>query len=264
MIVLSRDGVDAEIDPIAGGRLRRLTVRGRDVIADFRDDIGDEHEHWYGGSFPLAPWAGRVPAQIRWNGGEVALPTDAGGSAVHGWAADVGWRVLSSDPHSAVLSTVLDDRSPWRAELTQTFVLEPHRLTITLALVAESAMPCVLGFHPWFPREANGELPTIEFEARARVLPASSLDGSDVETAEPADLPRDDLYRDVVRPPRVLWRDGTTLTLHSDAPIWVVYERHPAGFCIEPWTGTPQDAATGASRVEAGATEQLTFALDWS
>src|SRR6476469_5116709 len=62
---LSAPGVEAVVDLIAGGRVASLAVDGREVLRTSRDGPRD----W--GSYPMAPYAGRVRDAEFTFGGEV-------------------------------------------------------------------------------------------------------------------------------------------------------------------------------------------------
>lgn len=264
MIRLANDNVTALIDPSNGGRLHSLIAGGKEFIADVTDDIGEESESWYGGSFPLAPWAGRIPDGIIDFGGERhQLATGNGNYATHGLVSNREWVVDKNNSTSATIS-LHSDSSPWEFTVRQQFELSDDRLTVALSLTALTPMPCALGFHPWFVREEDGSLPQVEFVARSRIVSASGISEDDVYSDDLGSVPRDDLFVGVQRPPVIRWRDGRTLEIISDAPIWVVYERHPGGFCIEPWTATPHAFSIGADKLDAGETRTVHCEFAWN
>lgn len=262
---------DAEIDLVSGGRLASLTVGGTPVLADVA--VPDAARDWYRGCFALAPWAGALPGRGFTFEGRHHDPTPAGPrSAMHGLVSDVPWQVLGSPTPSTVqLLRAFGPGEPpaaawpFRGHAVQTLTMSEDRLTMRLEVHSdEEAMPATAGFHPWFPDRVPGRgAASVSFAPGRRLVP-----GPDGEPWSPApdlgERPWDDVFTEVATAPQVSWPGGPTLTLESDAAVWVYYERVPGGFCIEPWTAPPAALGTRAATVVTpGAPLELELALVW-
>jgi galactose mutarotase-like enzyme len=252
MITLHQGSLRAVVDPDTGGRLTSFTVCGDEVIATVAEDVvnavlrGDPAgtRDWYRGSFPLAPWVGRL------DGGDFAFEEQIYTlhSGVHGLVADRRWDVVGTPTSSSVVLAVHigpDRPGGWPVEalLRQTFRLDTSSLQIRMELYcASTAMPAIAGFHPWFRRRlGDGRPATVSFSPRRRLIESG---GRHLATVDLGSRPWDDLFIELDGPPSISWPGGPIVTLVSTAPIWVYYERMPEGFCIEPWTGPANGLGT--------------------
>lgn len=228
MLELSCGPLSADIEPDVGGRLVSLRVRGQEIVPDCDERDPD----FLRGCFPLAPWCGVLP------GG----PFQASGTnPMHGLVHSSPWDVKSTSKVGAVLEASIGPGTarPWlgRGTLRLEYRLSVDALEITLAITAvEGSWPAAVGFHPWFRRHIDG----VVGEARYSYLPSARLvlegDFPRKATADPGEYPHDDVFVGLSRPPEISWPNGMRVRIESDAAVWVVYERHPHGFCIEPWS----------------------------
>jgi len=84
---LSAPGVEAVVDLEAGGRLASLVIDGRELLRT----AGDGPLSW--GSFPMAPYAGRIrDATFTFGGRRRRLPARLPPDALHGTVLDRRWR----------------------------------------------------------------------------------------------------------------------------------------------------------------------------
>lgn len=239
-IELRADSARALIAPDRGGRPASLTIDGREFLADEGPRAGDQD--WFGGSFLMAPWAGRTA------------------EGQHGLVYDAAWPVVTATETELLLA--VDVRHPvWSGRIEQRFTLHPDRFETAVTATPVAAGRCVLGLHPWFVREDDGSLPEIDAAFASR-LTADGL--AALPDAGLGVFPRDEIYRDADRAPVLRWRDGRSLTVRSEAPVWVVYEQDPLGFCVEPWTGTPGDFDAGRVTASPADPARLSMTLAWA
>lgn len=250
-VPLHHGDVVAVLDPATGGRLTSLTVRGDELLATVPRDVREEllaadplqDRDWYRGSFPLAPWAGTLDdGTFEFEGRQHVLPLGRG--AVHGLVAERRWDVVGVPTEtSADLAVRIGPQWPggWPFDglVQQSFRLDESSLQMRLEVhCLGGTMPAIAGFHPWFRRSLGaGRAARVDFSPGRRLI---HRDGRHVTTPDLGQRPWDDLFQDLAGPPSISWPGGPALTLVSDAPIWVYYERMPEGFCLEPWTG-PSD-----------------------
>lgn len=252
MMTLRSERATAVVDPSAGGRLLSLVVEGEEVIAvlpaevvaAFEGSNGDVQHDWFRGSFPLAPWVGDLPgASFTFEGRAHSVEADANGRAAHGVVAECAWSVLDGprDDSSLVLEALFGPEHaggwPFDGRAVQSFTLTGSALQMRLEVQsAQGRMPAVAGYHPWFRRHlATGALASVEFHPAQRLISTSS---GVTLSADLGPHPWDDLFVGVAEPPRISWPGGPSLSLVSDAPVWVYYEEMPIGLCLEPWTGS--------------------------
>lgn len=223
-----------------------LRIAGRQLIVerpdeDHGEDHGEDSDEDHGdsgammwGSYPMAPWAGRVKhATFRFGGRQYVVSANLAPHAIHGTVFNAPWQVDDADATSVTLSCSLGTDWPFGGHAHQRIELRPEQLVCELAVIAgDSAMPVQLGWHPWFvkPRSA-----TLRFE----MMYARGAEGVPTgELIEPPVGPWDDCF---VRPlaPLTLHHDDLTVTVESDCEHWVVYDRPTHATCVEPQSGPP-------------------------
>jgi aldose 1-epimerase len=222
--------------PAAGGRIARLEAIGRDLLI-----TGDEHDHpmaW--GSFPMAPWAGRIRhGRFVHDGRTVTLALTLPPHAAHGTTYLLPWSVVDHDPSAVVLDCDL----AWElgGSARQRISVDDDGVECELSVRAgDRAMPAEVGWHPWFAKPDSLEFtPTAMYRRDADGIP----DGT---TVAPPPGPWDDCF--VNTAPIVLHYGDASLTLTSDCDHWVVYDEPEHATCVEPQSGPP-DAFNLAPRV---------------
>lgn len=252
MIEMEAAGVLVRVAPDEGGRIRQISVGGLDLL--HAETIGGPLT-W--GSYPMAPWAGRVRGgRFRFDGDEVHLPLNLPPHAIHGTAFTTPWTVVDAGRDYCEMEC--DLQWPFGGRAHQHLLLTPDALTCVLAVLATtSAMPAVVGWHPCFRSPQHADL---EFAAM------HSRDDDHIATADlvpPKPHPWDDCFVQPLGPLR-LHHPGLTVTVDSDCDHWVVYDEQPGLLCVEPQSAPP-DAFNigGATRLEPGGLLQRTMTISW-
>ncbi|MFL5675216.1 MAG: aldose 1-epimerase [Chloroflexota bacterium] len=228
---LSADGVEAVVDLTAGGRVASLIVAGRELLKT----TGDGPIAW--GSFPMAPYAGRVrDGVLRFDGVEHALPRRLPPHAIHGTVLDRRWTVLGE----GTIGTELGPEWPFRGRAVQRFELAPDHLTCRLELHADEPMPASIGWHPYFARHLEGPGAPLELDLDAGAMLLRDASGIATDQAvEPGPGPWDDCFIELRRAPVLRWPGFLELTVESDCPAWVIYTAPEDAICVEPQTAAP-------------------------
>lgn len=251
---LDAPGVQAVIDLAHGGRLASFVVDGRELLVT--DGFGPIA--W--GSFPMAPFAGRVRnGRFEFRGRCFELPTDMPPHAIHGTVLDRRWEALDDQ----TIMTQLGPLWPFAGRALQRFELEAGRFTSRFELHADEPMPASIGWHPWFRRQpppaASGGVPGPEPGPLELELDAGAMfhrDAAGIATSElvvpPPPGPWDDCFTDLRRPPVLRWPGYLELTIDSDCPTWVVYTLPADALCVEPQSAPPDALNTGPTIVEPG------------
>ena len=207
----------------------------------------------------MVPWAGRVRnGHFRFDGVDHAMPINFAPHAIHGTGFEQSWEVVACESTSVAMACTLG----WvlGGESEQLIELGDHSLTCTLAVRAgERAMPCSLGWHPWFVKPQRVDL---RFERMYLRDDDYITDGRFVSPPPPP--PWDDCFAGPLATPR-LWIGSVEVSIGSDCDYWVVYDMPDYATCVEPQTALP-DAfnAGGATRLEAGQELRRTMTLTWS
>ena len=240
--------------PARGGRLISLTVDGLDLLVT--PEV-DDHDF---GSFPMAPWAGRVRhGRFAFDGHDYELPCNNPPHAIHGVARDHPWL----DESDGVLSVDLVSPWPFGGRAVQRLALTPGSLTMAMEVHAgDGRMPASLGWHPWWARRLarGGEL---EVDLHAGAMYRRDEEGIAVDELVPIPPhPWDDCFTELGDPPAVLrWPGAVTVTLETDCPCLVVFDEPQHAICVEPQTHPPDALNLGPSVVTAG--HPLTASCSW-
>jgi aldose 1-epimerase len=237
MMSFSPEGSDATVtvDPAHGGRIAQLHVRGRELLvgADPSTPLGEQSMHW--GSFPMAPWAGRVRrGRFVFDGVEHHLDVNLAPHAIHGTAFTREWDVVLVDDHEIELAVDLDEPHGWDLGGTahQRIAIEDASVRCELVVRAgDRPMPAELGWHPWFVKPARLTFTPDAMYARDD----DGIPTGDLVAAPPG--PWDDCF--VGSDPIVLHYADLDVTLTSDCDHWVVYDEPVHATCVEPQSGPP-------------------------
>jgi aldose 1-epimerase len=229
-----------EVHPELGGRVGSIRVDGRELLV-----AGDASSHpmlW--GSFPMAPWAGRVRhGRFDFDGSPVQLPLDLPPHAIHGSTYRTSWATVALTEHRVVLECPLE----WEFGGTAQQVIEvaPASVTCELAVAPGArAMPGEVGWHPWFLLPTTLEVhPQAMYHRDADGIPDGTL-------VEPPPGPWDDCF---VHPgPIVLVYPTHTVTVTSDCEDVVLYTHPDHAVCVEPQSGPPDAFTLRPRRIEPG------------
>lgn len=250
MLTLGAGDYRIDIDPRRGGSVLQFDWNGMPL---FRRDKGPSVLD--AACFPLVPFSNRI-AFGRFQAGKrtVTLAPNFPGTdhphTLHGFGWLSQWKVMQADESSATLEHLYPGGEwPWPYRAEQRFVLSGEGLSMTLSIVnlGEEEMPTGLGFHPYFPCDADTVYHGLhrgEWQNSADCLPeqldlrAEALDwwGGAAVTRRSVDT----VYTNRVGPLRIDWPGrGLSLEMTPDAAFrhTVVYTPEDAGFfCVEPVT----------------------------
>ena len=254
-LLLGNADCRVRVDAARGGRIASRCVYGEELLVA----AGDDPLAW--GSYPLAPWAGRLrEGRFCFEGREYRMPCNSGAHAMHGTVFTRDWQIVAED----TLRIELQPGWPFDGFALQRFRLHDNGLDVRLELHARTRVyPASAGFHPWFLRRLSRGAPlALDFSATQRLV----LDGEGLPTgalASPQTASGDDCFIGLRGDPCLRWPGVLRLRLSSNHAHWVVYG-HPAhALCVEPWTAPP-DALNGTpALVRPGEPLALEMRLRW-
>ncbi|MFW0786923.1 aldose 1-epimerase [Gordonia sp. CPCC 206044] len=254
-VSLDVEGAAAQIDSSTGS-LASLIVDGVEVL-----HRGDGF-----GSFPMAPWCGRMrDGELAFDGATHRFDRNDPPHALHGLVRDRPWQVQAARPDRVTLVQQLDSRWPFGGTVTQEFVLAPNAMSMTMRIRAQDRpFPAQAGWHPWFRRHLDGSSAPL----RVEFDPAWQEERGDdhLPTGRriaPQPPPWDDCFGmpdgvDVV----VNWPDRLRLRIRSDARFVVVYDHRDFAVCVEPQSGPPDGLNTAPVVVRPG--DELVVTAEWT
>lgn len=269
------DGADAEtlhltapdahavIDLEHGGRLSSLVVDGRELLVT----EGFGPIAW--GSFPMAPFAGRVrDGCFSFRGGRHQLAIAMPPHAIHGTVVDRPWHRLDD----RTIATELGPGWPFAGRAIQRFDLQQGRFDFRLEVHADEPMPASIGWHPWFLRQPHAviagvdpgaPMPPLELDLEAGSMYRRDAEGmTTADRIAPVPGPWDDCFTDLRRPPVLRWPAFLELTIESDCRDWVVYTVPTDALCVEPQSAPPDALNMHPTIVEPG--RPLIANMTWS
>ncbi|HEY9374933.1 aldose 1-epimerase [Streptomyces sp.] len=234
---------DAEltIDPENGCRIAGLRIGGTELLRQ-----GERY-----GSFPMAPWCGRVGYGEFRNGAEKhQLPLNAPPHAIHGTVRDGAWRRVSADERTAAFTYDLVAPWPYAARVTQTFELAEDALTLRMGVETfADSFPAQAGWHPWFNRVldgADGPSAPVRLDFTADWQEERGEDHLPTgRRIAPLPGPWDDCFGmpggvDVT----LTWPERLEVKVTSRAEWVVIYDEQDAAVCVEPQSGPPNGLNT--------------------
>ncbi|MGW4200125.1 aldose epimerase family protein [Streptomyces sp. NPDC004726] len=233
---LAAGDVELTVHPQNGCRAASLTIDGTELLR--------QGEHY--GSFPMAPWCGRVGNGLFRNGADPhQLPLNSPPHAIHGTVRDTAWHTARAGKSEAVFTTELGEPWPYAGRVTQLFELTHDSLTLTLAVEAyENSFPAQAGWHPWFRRNLGYADARIDFE------PVWQEERGDdhLPTGRRID-PRPGPWDDCFGMPdgvsvRLIWPEQLELTVTSRTEWAVIYDEQAESICVEPQSGPPNGLNT--------------------
>jgi len=238
ILTLTAGEATVTIHPNAGCRIGQITVGDQGLLVD----VPDSAHPMAWGSFPMAPWAGRIRnGRFRFADADRELTInhhDGDGPprahAIHGLVFDRSWpEVHDVSDTSCSASRALDwEFGGW---VTQTIELSNDRVVVTLSIESTGRrFPAELGWHPWFRKPDRLDFsPTAMYERDEFGIPTGAI-------VEPTEGPWDDCF--VNTEPVVLHYDrhrAPSVRLGSDCDHWVVFDIPTASTCVEPQSGPP-------------------------
>jgi aldose 1-epimerase len=262
--VLELEAGDARltVHPDRGGRVGSLRVGGVELL---QSQPAPNALLW--GSYPMAPWAGRVRgATFEFDGVRHRLPIDAPPHALHGTVHDAEWEVVDAGRDHCELRCRLDRTGGWTlgGVAHQHVVLDVTGVTFVLSVAATTdRMPAVMGWHPCFTPPLGVDLHFSRMYER---------DDEGIATARcstPLPLPWegavcDDCFTEPL-PPLTLHYPGLDLRITSDCDHWVVFDGAATALCVEPQSGPPDAFNLGTAAIlEPGDLLQRTMRWHWT
>jgi aldose 1-epimerase len=246
-------GAHAVVDLAHGGRVSSFVVDGRELL------VTEGYGPMAWGSFPMAPFAGRVrDGRFTFRGRRHQLAIEMPPHAIHGTVLDRPWHRL--DERTIVAE--LGPGWPFAGRAIQRFELREGRFDFRLEVHADEPMPASIGWHPWFLRQplaaGSGVVATASTATVALELEAASMyrrDDEGLTTADriaPVPGPWDDCFTELRRPPVLRWPGFLELTIESDCRDWVVYTFPADALCVEPQTAPPDALNQRPAIVEPG------------
>jgi aldose 1-epimerase len=245
------------VRPERGGRIGSVTVGGRELLI-----TGHPLGPVYWGSYPMAPWAGRIRhGEFSFAGRQHRLPLAMPPHALHGVVLDRPWRVTGPD----AIAIELDGRWPFRGRVTQQFAVTDDGLDVAMTLDADEPMPAVIGWHPWFRRRLRDGGAPVELTLDAAEMLVRDDDGIPTgERVAPPAGPWDDAFTGLRTNPLLEWPGEMRLELSSSCAWWVVYTSPDYAVCVEPQSGPPDAANRDPEVVAPGASLRQTMRWRWT
>jgi aldose 1-epimerase len=258
MIRISSPSALVTIDPAAGGRVSQLEVWGTQLLVGPPADQPDDRSTMWG-SFPMAPWAGRLRhgrfcVDDEWFQVDRDLPPHAihGTTYAREWTVETATRRRTDRDHAIEMRCDLE--WPLGGVAHQRIQVDDRSLICELAVTADRRMPAEVGWHPWFRKPDRLEFSPDAMYERDGSLPTGDL-------VPPNAGPWDDCF--VNTDPISLHYPDIVLTVSSDCDHVVVYDEPTHATCVEPQSGPPDAFNLRPRILEAGERFGRTMTISW-
>jgi aldose 1-epimerase len=255
-VELTCGNLRAIVRPDVGGSIERFWLAGDDGQFDWLRTSSSSGKQPLEvldmACFPLVPFSNRVRnGRFRYGDTEVNLPLNFGDHphAIHGQGWQSDWDVEDSSSTTVLMRyDHVADSWPWNYTARQKFVLDENSLSIELVVNNQSStpMPLGLGWHPYFPCDADTTTIKTEctevWDVDEEVMPTSLRPATDllpqaVETPI-AKLGLDNCFTGWKRQVDIRWgNSGHSLKLKANATLDKLVVFAPVGedfFCAEP------------------------------
>ena len=282
IVELARSGVVLQVDPSDGGRILSLSIAGGERIVP-RSRARALKPPLFWGSFPMAPWAGRLAGgRVPTPSGDVRLELNLGPSAIHGLVFDKAWDIIDRSADAVTMTCELRGGGwPFGGRARQTLRLRTGGLALELEAGGYTRPgPAGLGWHPWFARPAEGDLALRVDASEVLVLDQELIPTGETRGVTAVEDLRsgpllgdrrlDHVYVRSSGPAILRWPDLELRIAADGAARTVVVHTPPEGICVEHqtmWPNAPLLARagvpdTGLRVLEPG--DSLRATAEWS
>ena len=255
------------VAPTAGGRIAQITVSGQQLLVDL--PAGNAHPMGWG-SFPMAPWAGRIRGgQFDFDGIAHQLElnhVDGDGGpgrahSIHGTVFTRSWDIVDRSSTTVTMTCPLAGALGWPFAGTAHQHIEVTTDRVMCQLWIDGGpnrFPTEIGWHPWFRKPDRLQFTPTAMYVRDRFgIPTGEL-------VAPTVGPWDDCFLNTE--PVVLHYDrpiAPAVTVTSDCDHWVVYDHPVDATCVEPQSGPPDALNAVAHLVDPDHPLHRTMTISW-
>jgi aldose 1-epimerase len=227
--------------------------------------------------YPMAPWAGRLrhnqvtAVTAEQNGisqdADFHPPINFMEWAIHGTVLDrplEDWELGDAEFRGSQVIT----GTPWQGQVTYMWRLSGRTLITDMEIIAESVMPAVIGWHPYFAKSlwggtARWTAPEAQIAPRVGAFADGSLRPWQAQSAAV-----DDAFWVPGREVTVHWGEQAQLRVMNSHPWFVIFDELTDALCVEPQTAAPNALDTpikeSAPVARAGAPVRMTTTWEWS
>ncbi len=239
-----------EIDLANGGRIGQITVGDQPLLWT---DTAIGPIGW--GSFPMAPWAGRIRSgRFEFDGVAHRLDlnhvdVDGARHAIHGTVYTRWWTLDNVSTTGAELHCDLGSW-PWPGVARQRIELSDSGLHCELSVeTSNGPFAGSIGWHPWFLTPDRLTFTPMKMYGRGGIgLPTATLVEPTVGPWDDTFLNDDPVTLHYDAPGR---RTARSVIVTSDCDHWVVYDEPSSTICVEPQSGPPDAPTTRPHLVTA-------------
>ena len=257
-LILQHHSARLTLAPQQGGAIRAFEWRGRDILRPTPATAGDDPFEM--ACFPMVPYVNRIAhGRFEFCGRAVQLERNWSPDPhpIHGQGWSRPWSIAAAAPSDATLTFEGGaDEWPWRYYCEQRFVLDDDGLSIELVLenLGVTAMPAMLGLHPYFPGRAHARLdarlPRV-WQTDAASLPVEQIDTPVAWAFNPGrpvgEVALDHCFAGWDGTASIEWPDLRLTLRTAGCPFLHVYAPPAQNFfCVEPQSAPPGALERGA------------------
>lgn len=244
-VTLKDDDLTVTVCPEDGARITSLKFGATEFLRTYNPD----RRAFQYGCFPMVPFVGRIRGgDIKIGGRNYHLYQNKGENAMHGMAMFDPWKVVEQTAKKVVLTNEIGEPYPFPCKVTQTIELEGNTLKLALSISSSHAeLPVDAGWHPWWLKKLSDTDEEMKLTFNADAIEETGSDElPTLRRLKPHDGPWDDCFDfDNSNAAAVMkWGDRHTVTMISNCPALVVFDKQPDATCVNPMSGIPNGVNT--------------------
>ena len=242
---IKSDDLEVTVCPEDGARITSLKHKGVELLRQYNPD----RKAFQYGCFPMVPFVGRVRnGTITFVGKDHFLYQNKGPNAMHGMAHFDPWHLDECSANCINMSLKVGAPWPWDCKVLQKICINKNVLTLSLCILSDTdTFPVDAGWHPWFlkdPDNTGASQLKVDFKADSMEEIADELPTG--KLLKPTAGPWDDCFNfNNHKASAVLtYGDKRTISMTSNCPALVVFDKQPDATCVNPMTGVPNGVNT--------------------
>lgn len=232
--------------PEDGARIISLKYKGVELLRQYNSN----RRAFQYGCFPMVPFVGRLRnGDICYAGEKHHLYQNKGQNAMHGMAHFDPWFLNESSSTGIRMTLNVGKPWPWQCKVIQTINVIDNVLELSLEILTDKdTFPVDAGWHPWFLKDPdNTGASELKINFNADSMEETGSDELPTGNRFPQkEGPWDDCFNfEKYNASAILsYGNKRTITMTSNCPALVVFDKQPDASCVNPMSGIPNGLNT--------------------
>ncbi|WP_281757853.1 hypothetical protein [Succinatimonas hippei] len=243
---IGSDVLSVTVCPEDGARVVSLKHKGVELLRQYNPN----RRAFQYGCFPMVPFVGRLRnGDICYAGEKHHLYQNKGQNAMHGMAHFDPWHLNECSSTKLRMTLNVGEPWPWQCKVIQEVNVIGNVLELSLQILTDKDIfPVDAGWHPWFLKEPDNDgTSVLKIDFKADSMEETGSDELPTgNRVSPKEGPWDDCFNfEKYNASAILsYRNKRTITMTSNCPALVVFDKQPDASCINPMSGVPNGLNT--------------------